>query len=191
MKGKNTMTEYFANIEAINATEIGCTPHGTAKFNENESTLHIEIEMYDTPPKIEHWAHFHGFPDGKNATTPTKDQDTNRDGFIDLIETEPVSGTTMVPFDDFPQNMIIPHDGYPVADDKGYYKYEVDVPLAQLQAKFKEAFGTTDLQLDKRVVYIHGVPDSLELPVTVRGQVMGYDAHTTLPIAAGKIRQLK
>lgn len=30
MKGKNTMTEYFANIEAINATEIGCTPHGTA-----------------------------------------------------------------------------------------------------------------------------------------------------------------
>lgn len=59
------MTEYFANIEAINATEIGCTPHGTAKFNENESTLHIEIEMYDTPPKIEHWAHFHGFPDEK------------------------------------------------------------------------------------------------------------------------------
>lgn len=97
----------------------------------------------------------------------------------------------MVPFADFPENMIIPHDGYPVADDKGYYKYEVDVPLAQLQAKFKEAFGTTDLQLDKRVVYIHGVPDSLELPVTVRGQVMGYDAHTTLPIAAGKIRQLK
>lgn len=185
------MTKYFANIEAVNADKIGYTPHGLAKFTENEATLRIEIEMYDTPPKIEHWAHFHGFPDGKEAKIPTMLQDTNHDGFIDLLETEPVSGTTMVPFDNSPENMIIPHDGYPVADDKGYYKYEAEVPLAQLQAKFKEAFGTTELQLDKRVVYVHGVPNSLELPASVSGQVLGYDAHTTLPIAAGKIKRLR
>lgn len=83
------------------------------------------------------------------------------DGYIDLIETEPVSGTTMVPFD--------------------------DVPLDKLQSKFKEAFGSEDLQLDKRVVYVHGIPDSLALPDTVVGEVMCYGANTTLPIAAGKI----
>lgn len=62
-----------------------------------------------------------------------------------------------------------------------------DMPLDKLQAKFKEAFGSEDLQLDKRVVYVHGIPDSLALPDTVAGEVMCYGANTTLPIAAGKI----
>lgn len=55
----------------------------------------------------------------------------------------------MVPFDDAPQEMNIPHDGYPVADKYGHYEYDKDVPLKDLQAKFKRAFGSDDLQLDK------------------------------------------
>ena len=39
-------------------------------------------------------------------------QEVNHDGFIDLPETEAVSGTTMVTFDDAPQEMNIPNDGY-------------------------------------------------------------------------------
>lgn len=85
--------------------------------------------------------------------------------------------------------MNIPHDGYPVADENGHYEYEIDIPLEKLQAKFKDDFGTENLQLDKRVVYVHGVPKDLELPDTVGGCVMSYDAHTTLPIAAGKIEE--
>lgn len=50
--------------------------------------------MFDTPKNIEHWEHFHGFPDGKEANVPTMTQDKNHDGFIDLPETEEVSGTT-------------------------------------------------------------------------------------------------
>ena len=93
--------------------------------------------MFDAPANIEHWEHFHGFPDGKQAHVPTLMQDVNHDGFIDLPETEAVSGTTMVPFDDVPQEMNIPHDGYPVADKYGRYEYDKDVPLKDLQAKFK------------------------------------------------------
>lgn len=55
----------------------------------------IHVEMFDTPANIEHWEHFHGFPDGKQAHVPTLMQDVNHDGFIDLPETEAVSGTTM------------------------------------------------------------------------------------------------
>ncbi|WP_420741455.1 hypothetical protein [Limosilactobacillus fermentum] len=51
-----------------------------------------------------------------------------------------------------------------------------------------QAFGSDDLQLDKRVVYVHGVPADLKLPSSVAGNVMSYDAHTTLPIAAGEIK---
>ena len=183
------MTKYIAHIEPLDAEKIGTKAHGTATFEEKGDQLHIHVEMFDTPANIEHWEHFHGFPNGQKAHVPTAAQDVNHDGFIDLPETEPVSGTTMVPLDDAPENMNIPHDGYPVADSNGHYEYEIDVSLTKLQKKFKAAFGSDKLQLDKRVVYVHGVPADLELPDTVGGCVMSYDAHTTLPIAAGEIEK--
>lgn len=42
--------------------------------------------------------HFHGFTDGRNATCAKAAADTSHDGIVDLLETEPTSGTTMVPF---------------------------------------------------------------------------------------------
>lgn len=186
------MVKYYrAEIEPLNADKIGTKAHGYVEFTENEgeNSLHIKLEMFDTPRNIEHWEHFHGFPDGKDATVPTMAQDVNHDGYIDLPETEAVSGTTMVPLDASPHEMCIPNDNYPVADDKGYYRYEKDVPLDELKAQFKKAFGTDDLQLDKRVVYVHGVSDDLVLPDTVGGKINDkYDQHVTLPIAAGKIK---
>ena len=185
------MTRYMADIQPLNETKIGCAPHGLAEFSENDDNLHIHVEMFDTPANIEHWEHFHGFPDGKDAQVPTMVADTNHDGYIDLPETEPFSGTTMVPLDNAPHKMNIPHDGYPIADERGHYEYEIDVPLKELQLSFNNAFNTPDLQLDKRVVYVHGIPQSMELPKTVQGTVMSYDPHTTLPIAAGKIRKVE
>lgn len=90
------MKKYIAKIGPLNAEKIACSPHGTATFTEDEEqdTLHIMIEMFDTPANIEHQQHFHGFPDGK----ATMDNDLNGDGFVDLPETELVLGTTMVPF---------------------------------------------------------------------------------------------
>lgn len=183
------MTQKFvAEIQPLNAAKIGTSAHGTATFTLTAETLDIQIEMFDTPANTNHWEHFHGFPDGQDAAVATAAQDVNGDGFVDLPETGSVSGTTMVPFDDAPQDLNIPHDNYPTADSQGHFAYEQRVPLAALQAKFKAAFGTEDLDLAKRVVYIHGVPDSLDLPASVGGAVAGYDAHTTLPIAAGKIK---
>ncbi len=117
------------------------------------------------------------------------DNDLNGDGFVDLPETEPVSGTTMVPFNANPETINVPTDSYPHADEYGHYLYEADVPLNELKKHFKEIFNTTDLALDKRVVYIHGVPDSLSLPDTVQGSVLNYGPHVTLPIAVGKIKK--
>lgn len=37
---------------------------------------------------------------------------------------------------------------------------------------------------------MQGIPDDMQLPDTVGGAVMGYDAHTTLPIDAGKIQRV-
>lgn len=184
------MTKYHADIVALNADKIGTAAHGTADFTLDDQNLTINIEMFDTPANTEHWEHFHGFPDGKPANIAGPAQDANGDGFIDLMETGSVSGTTMVPFDDAPENMDIPHDRYPVADAQGHFAYTKVVPLAALQDHFEQAFNSRDLQLDKRVVYIHGVPQSLALPATVAGMVGDFDQHVTLPIAAGEIKRI-
>lgn len=193
-KGKvyRMVEKYRAEISALNETKIGTTPHGYVEFTRLGDNLHIKLEMFDTPANIQHWEHFHGFPDGRDATIPTQEQDTNQDGWIDLIETEAVSGTTMVPLDNAPHHMNIPHDEYPIADERGYYSYEKDIPYKALKRKFKDVFGTADLDLEKRVVYIHGVPRSLHIPDTVGGKISDtYDQYVTLPIAAGKIKKLE
>ncbi|AUJ30774.1 hypothetical protein [Liquorilactobacillus hordei] len=179
--------KYIAEIVPLNSEVIGTKAHGKAVFIEEGDHLNIKIDMFDTPANMQHWEHFHGFPNGEIAQIATKEQDVNHDGFVDLPETEAVSGTTMVPFDNAPHHMHIPNDNYPISDDKGYFSYEINVPLNELQKKFKEVFGTDDLELDKRVIYVHGVPQDFKLPDTVAGEVGCYDTHVTLPIAVGKI----
>lgn len=181
------MKVYKSKIVPLNEQATGSAAHGSALFIENGDQLVVTIEMFDTPANEQHWEHFHGFPDGRNATIATMAQDANHDGFVDLPETEPVSGTTMVPFNDRPENMDIPNDAYPVADANGYFAYTKIVPLKELDVEFKKAFNDHDLALDKRVIYIHGVAKSLALPSTVAGEVAQYDQHVTLPIAVGKI----
>ncbi len=178
---------YRAKIKSVNEDVIGTSVSGKAEFVEENDTLKIKIEATGTPPDMMHWSHFHGFPDGKKGRIPGKDADTNGDGVIDLPELYAVAGQTMVPFDDAPHDMHIPHDDYPHADSKGNWTYEAEVPLADLRKKFKEKFGTEDLQLDKRTVLIHGVPETVALPDTVEGTVQDYGPHTTLPIGVGEI----
>lgn len=181
---------YVAEIKPVNEDVIGTAVSGKAELVEENDTLKIKIEATGTPPNMMHWSHFHGFTDNRKGRVPTKDADTNGDGVIDLPELYAVSGQTMVPFDDAPHNMHIPHDNYPHADENGNWNYEFEVPLTELKEKFKEKFGSEDLELDKRTVLIHGVPESLELPDTVEGTVKDYGPHTTLPIGAGEIEAI-
>ncbi|USS39756.1 hypothetical protein NC516_10525 (plasmid) [Latilactobacillus sakei] len=180
-------THYTAQIVPLNADKIGTAAYGEATFAIADDELTIKITMHNTPANMQHWEHFHGFPDGKQALIATAAQDANADGFVDLMETEAVSGTTMVPFDDAPEHMDIPHDRYPTADEHGDFTYEKKVPLSELQANFKKAFGESELHLEKRVIYIHGVTANVHLPESVAGMVGHYDAHVTLPIATGQI----
>ena len=102
--------KYVAKIVPLNADGIGTSAHGEATFTQDADQLAIHIEMFDTPANTQHWEHFHGFPEGQAAQIATMAQDANHDGFVDLPETEAVSGTTMVPFDSAPQAMNIPNE---------------------------------------------------------------------------------
>jgi hypothetical protein len=179
---------YVAELHPLNADIAASDTIGKARFTVRGDVLTITIDVKGAPPDIEHWQHFHGFKDGRVATCPTAAADANHDGVIDLIETEAMSGTTMVPFNGAPAAMQIPTETYPKASAKGSYSYEKTVSLKALQAAFAVAFGGQDLALDRRVVFIHGVPATTKLPASVVS-LGSIPASVTLPIACGKIER--
>jgi hypothetical protein len=181
---------YVAPLHALNTQVTGVKSTGEARFSITDDTLTITVNAKNLPPDIIHLQHFHGFKDNRDATCPTEAADVNHDGFIDLIETETTSGTTMVPFHDDPISMEIVHDTYPKAGAEGTFQYEKTVSLKDLEAAFAKAFGETELDLDRRVVFIHGTLESTKLPASV-ASLGTIPAQITLPIACGEIKRVQ
>jgi hypothetical protein len=179
---------YTARLSPMNTEVTGHKATAEAKLTVNGDTLTISIKAQGVPPGVVHWQHLHGFKDNRAASCPTAAADINHDGIIDLIETEPMSGTTMVPFDSNPAGMDIAHGKYPTASAHGTYDYHKTVSLQTLQAAFSKAFGDQKLDLDKRVIFIHGVPASTKLPASV-ASLGPIPAQVVLPIACGKIER--
>lgn len=184
-KAKRTIV-YSAEITPLNSDITGLETHGKASFAIQEEEMVVKIEISDAPPEMQHWQHFHGFIDGVDAGCATLDLDENGDGIVDVVETELVSGTTMVPFNDIPSDIKLGENTYPIADETGYYSYEKVIKMSDLERKFAEVFDGGDINLDRRVLYIHGIPEDTELPESVQS-VHDIPAHITLPIACGKI----
>ncbi len=181
---------YRAELSALNSTVTGSEASGEAVLTISGDDLSIHIAVEGVPPDMMHLQHFHGFPEpGKAAQPATMEQDANGDGIIDLIETEPVSGTTMVPFHDDPVSMEIVNDTYPKADSDGKYTYDKTVSLKELEEAFAKQFPETngDLDLGTRVVYIHGIPETQDLPDTV-ASLGDIPAQVTIPIACGELK---
>jgi hypothetical protein len=126
----------------------------------------------------------------RTSRCPTTRDDKNRDGIIDIVETNPVAGTTMVPFDNDPAGMSMVNDTFPRAGMDGSYSYEKIVSLKALEAAFTKIFPGQQLDLDRRVVFLHGIPVSTKLPATV-GSLDHIPAQLVLPIACGAIKKVR
>jgi hypothetical protein len=181
-------TAYVAKLDPLNTKVTGLETTGEAKFSLSGDALVIAIKVEKLQPDIMHLQHFHGFKDNRGASCPTEAADKNGDGIIDLIETEPTSGTTMVPFHDDPVSMEIVRDTYPKASTDGSYEYEQTVSLKDLRSAFAKAFGDKELDLERRVVFIHGVLPATKLPESA-ASLGTIPAQVTLPIACGKIER--
>lgn len=181
--------EYVAHLHAMNTGVTKAKTQGEARFTIDGDKLKIRIDVRAAPPGVVHWQHFHGFKDGHAAACSTMAEDANHDGIVDLIETGKTAGTTMVPFDSDPVSMDVAHGTYPTADAHGNYHYVETVSLKALDAAFNKTFPGQKLDLDKRVVMIHGVPSDTKLPGTV-ASLGPIPAHVTLPIACGRIERI-
>ena len=189
-KDDSQPTVYVAKLHPVNTKITGLETAGEARFSINGDTLTITVSAQKLPPDIVHWQHFHGFKDNNDAACPTDAADVNQDGIIDLIETEPAAGTTMVPFDEDPVAMDIGGGAYPKAGADGTFQYQKTVSLKALDAAFAKAFGGKELDLDRRVVFIHGVLESTALPASV-ASLGPIPARVTLPIACGEIKRVQ
>ncbi len=182
----DVVATYVADLKGLNSNVTNMTTAAQAKFILTKDSLFVTISARGVAPGIEHWQHFHGFADNQSATCAAQSNDKNNDGIIDVLETETTSGKTMVPFNEKSAEMDLGSDTYPKAGNDSTYHYEARIPLAQLKASFAKAFGDSSLNLDKRVLYIHGVPSDTKLPSTV-ASLGDIPATVTLPIACGKI----
>jgi hypothetical protein len=185
---KSGTQAYVAHLHPLNSEVTGLQTAGEARFTIDGDKLTISIEVHNAPPGTVHWQHFHGFKDGHDASCPAQSADANHDGIIDLIETEPASGTTMVPFDEDPAAMQVAQGSYPKASADGTYHYRKVVSLKALDAAFAKAFDGEHLDLSRRVVMIHGVSSASKLPASV-ASLGTIPAKVTLPIACGKIER--
>jgi hypothetical protein len=183
-------TVYAAKLHPVNTKVTGLETAGEARFSVDGDTLTITISAQKLPPDIVHWQHFHGFKDNRAAACPTEAADVNHDGIIDLIETEPTAGTTMVPFDADPVAMDIAGGTYPKAGADGTFQYKQTVSLKALDAAFAKAFADKALDLDRRVVFVHGILESAKLPTSV-ASLGPIPARVTLPIACGEIKRVQ
>jgi hypothetical protein len=181
---------YVAHLSALNTTVTGLKAVGEATFTMKGDSLTIAVNASGLPKDIEHWQHFHGFTDGRQATCPAKAADANGDGIIDVVETGVAAGTTMVPFSGDPVSMDVPHGTYPRASATGTLQYKQTVSLSALQTTFAKTFDGQKLDLDRRVVFIHGIPAASKLQASV-ASLGPIPAQVTLPIACGKIIRVK
>lgn len=181
---------YVARLAALNTTVTGQKAAGEATFTIKGDSLTIAVNASGVPKDIEHWQHFHGFTDGRAAACPTPSADANHDGIIDVVETGAAAGTTMVPFSGDPVSMDVPHGTYPKASATGTLQYRETVSLSALEAAFAKAFDGQKLDLDRRVVFIHGIPAASKLQASV-ASLGPIPAQVTLPIACGKITRVK
>lgn len=177
---------YTANLIPLNSKVTGREARGRLRLTVSGNTLTIRLDAHGLPPGMMHMVHLHGFVSGKAAACPGADADTNHDGIIDLNETEPAAGVTLVPLNGEPAALEIASSTYPVASKAGRISYHQTVSLARLNQEMKAKFHGASLELDKRVVFIHGVPAHTSLPGTV-ASLPGVPAQATLPIACGKI----
>lgn len=180
---------FEADLMPLNA-KVGGGASGKVTLTLGGKDLVIDAHVKGLSPGT-HMIHIHGFKTGDQAAScVSAAQDANHDGILDLAETEPVSGTTLIPFNAHPAALNITGAGYPKANKAGDFTYRKTVSVKRLDGNLKKQDGIDGLHLDRRVIYVHGVPSSRNLPSSVKS-LPGVPASMTLPIACGVIRAAK
>jgi len=157
---------YTADLAMLNESGVS----GTAELTLTRNEITVKIQATGLEENMLHPQHIHGFIENRrNATCPSPSADTNGDGIIDLVEGLPFYGPII-------QDLYVPIDTYPIADDNGDIDFERTFILGETEFVEEGEVATySELRpLQNRTIVLHGM--------TVDGEYVA-----TLPVACGQI----
>lgn len=180
---------YRAVLSPLNTSVAGETA-GTVEVVISGDNVSVKSSVTGSPRGVKHRQNIM-----VGSACPTAD--TNADTFIDIPETVATTGQILIPLDSDLSEQLNGIDYGPIANGSGNYVYRRSTTLTRMLADLNSPDpDTTDaieklplgsnLNLDGRVVLIHGVARSTNLPDTV-GSVGDLEAEDALPIACGTL----
>ncbi len=181
---------FRAILSPVNANVSGLIS-GNADITLEGDTFEVRTNL-NSAPNAPHSQHIH-----IGTACPEPTADTNGDGFVDAREAEAATGKIIIPLDndlraqtaggDFPSGAT-----YSYSESTSFLAMLADLKLPDDDATDSMIkLGLSDeLDLEGKVVEIHGVPSSVTLPATVQS-IDGKDPHETLPIACGVITRVQ
>lgn len=162
-------------------------PRGDVRFAPLGERLEITVYARGLEPGM-HRTYVWGFPDAadpREAQCPEPGADLNDDGWIDITEAGLTAGVPLLPLTADTPAMDFDSEAFPEAGTWGVADFETRVPIADLEAAVREAFGTP-LALPRRVVIVHGAPFETDVPDTV-ASFEGASPRESVPVACAAL----
>jgi hypothetical protein len=182
---------YRAVLKPLNTT-VAPSTSGTVEIRIEGDDVTVMSNVTGAPAGVKHL---------QNVTLltacPTTGNDVNNDSFVDILEAAASAGPILIPLD---SNLSTQLDGNtfgPIANGEGSYVYRRSTTLTNMLADLRAPDPDStdpyvklpegqDLNLAGKVVIIHGVGNSANLPnsVSTAGDL---SAEQALPIACGEL----
>jgi hypothetical protein len=191
--GSNIRGSYEADFITLNTNINGfiTTKADIVKVNDH---FQVAVKLLRGPPKVWHKQDIR-----IGVRCPTEKDDTNKDGFIDIVEGDRVWGKVVLPLDDDLEGQDAGEGSYPISDDEGSYEYK---RFAGFDLLFNDLKGTSDpsapimkltenmgLGIEGNVIVILGTDPSIPLPASV-ATLADLDRPKSFPLVCGLIRKV-
>ena len=182
---------YRAVLKPLN-TNVAPGTSGTVEIKIQGDDVIVESNVVGAPAGVKHL---------QNLTLltacPTAGNDVNNDSHVDILEAAASAGPILIPLD---SNLSTQLDGItygPIANNTGSYVYRRSTSLTELLSDLRAPDPDStdaivklpegqDLNLAGKVVIIHGVASSSNLPDSI-STIGDLSAEQTLPIACGEL----
>ncbi len=184
---------YVATLSALN-NGVGGPISGNVSISKEGGRLIAYARVNGGAPNTVHQQRVH-----VGTSCPTAANDANGDGYVDAVEGYNHVGKILFPLDADISSQERGSSIWPAGDMYGYYHWEratsyerfisdLREPDLNEENEFAKLGVNGDLNLDGRVVILHGAAETANLPDTVatRGRLRNFQ---TIPIACGVIRK--
>lgn len=177
---------WFAEFEPVNPQLLPLPAEARAIVFVKGNEFGITLAAAGLPPGA-HLIHLHGFTGGP-AECPADSADVNGDGLIDAAEAEAVAGTMLMPFNTNPARLEYAGSGYPEADAQdGLLTFQASLSADRFASVFADNYSIVEWKPEDRVILIHGVPETTELPAGLRPHA-GASAAEAVPLLCAPLR---